>query len=306
MHSLLTGDERIALGMERYGSYLGADFSAGLFTKERFFNFDTDPRDKNRKSAKYLEAVENKFDTATYIGDKIPLLYLAHETVSQIFPHAKYIVILRNIFDICNSYKERKQNPNDNWALDVVDAVRHWNQLLKFLNEKKNDPQIHSILYEDFFTDVVEYRNLYKFLELDFDDACEERYVALIAKTKVLEDRRNTLLDDRQKLFIFKNADIENYKSILTGDLQEHGLRPPSPSSDSASPSVIQLQDVLSAARIFFGEAELSGSEVGYLVGCNSTEILKFFLKSKKFQDNNFNRELILKMTKALGIEAER
>jgi hypothetical protein len=37
MQALLAGDDRIALGMERYGSYLGADFNEGLFTKERFF-----------------------------------------------------------------------------------------------------------------------------------------------------------------------------------------------------------------------------------------------------------------------------
>lgn len=305
MHSLLTGDERIVLGMERYGAYLGSDFGEGLFNKERFFEFDKDPRDKTRGAANYLIAAARNFDAATYIGDKIPLLYLAHQRVSGVFPNARYIVILRNIFDICNSYKSRKENPKDDWSLDIDDAVQHWNQLLAFISSKKNDPQIHVVLYEDFFTDSAGYKKLYQFLGFDFDEHCEARYINLLEKTKKLEDRRAALISDVQKLGIFKTANLGMYQSLLEHYSAAPALTPQPVANIAKAGPVMNVQDVMSAQRIFLGNRTLTDSEINAMVGLTGQDALSYFLQSKEFQEDSFNGRLIVEMAKVLGIDAK-
>jgi len=300
MQALLTGDERIALGMERYGAYLGNDFYEGLFTKERFFDFETDERDKNRKSS--AEAVRHKFDDATFIGDKIPLMYLSHSRVSAVFPNAKHVVMLRNILDICNSYKTRKEDPEDDWELDVGQAVTHWNQLLDFIVSEAKDPNIHVVVYEDFLTDIIHYKNVYKFLGLEFDESCEIRYAAMLSKTKRLEDKRNLLLTDSEKLAIFKSANLGTYQNIILGKTE------PSPTYSSEKPKEIigksdpklNRQDVIAAARIFLGEQELADATIESLVGATGEEALNYFMKSQAFQDNDFNARLVVGMAKEI------
>ena len=301
MHALLAGDDRIALGMERYGSYLGADFNEGLFTKERFFDFDTDPRDANRKNAAYLETAKRNFDSATYIGDKIPLLYLAHSRVSAVFPDAKYVVILRNIVDICNSYKTRKENPNDNWTMDIDEAITHWNQLLDFLTAEKGDPQIHVVMYEDFFSDISGYKKLYEFLGFEFDASCEARYFDLLEKTRRLEDRRTLLLNDAQKLMIFKTANMGLYQTLLGRDVVVASAKSPAARpAPKGGDATLDRQDVIAAARIFLGEQELTDATIESLVGATGEEALNYFMKSQAFQDNDFNARLVVGMAKEI------
>lgn len=305
MHSLLTGDERIVLGMERYGAYLGEDFGEGLFSKERFFDFSTDPRDAKRSTANYLLAAERNFDAARYIGDKIPLLYLAYQRVNGVFPAARYIVMLRNIFDICNSYKSRKENPNDDWKLDIDDAVRHWNQLLAFIDAKKNDPQVHVVLYEDFFTESAGYKKLYQFLGFDFNESCEARYTSLLEKTKKLEDKRAALISDVQKLGIFKTANIGLYQLLLEHYSGTSAPKPKPAETVAKAGPVLDLQDLVSAQRIFLGNKTLAESEVNALVGMTGQDALRYFLQSKDFQEDSFNGKLVVEMAKALGIDTK-
>ena len=301
MHALLTGDDRIAIGHERYGSYLGPEFNEGLFTRERFFNFVSDPRDANREKASYLEVVGRNFDTATYIGDKIPLLYLAHSRVSAVFPNAKYVVILRNIVDICNSYKTRKENPNDNWTMDIDEAILHWNQLLDFLVAEKNDPQIHVVMYEDFFTEITGYKKLYEFLGFDFDASCEVRYYDLLEKTRRLEDRRTLLLTDAQKLMIFKSANMGLYQTLLLGrETSAPRVGAPPMRAKPKGDATLDRQDVIAAARIFLGDQELPDATIESLIGASGEEALNYFMQSKAFQDNDFNARLVVGMAKEI------
>jgi len=300
MQALLAGDDRIALGMERYGSYLGNDFNEGLFTKERFFDFDSDPRDANRKNAAYLEAANRNFDTATYIGDKIPLLYRAHSRVSAVFPDAKYIVILRNIVDICNSYRTRKENPNDNWTMDIDEAISHWNQLLDFLTAEKDDPQIHVVMYEDFFSEITGYKKLYEFLGFEFDTSCEARYYDLLEKTKRLEDRRTLLLNDTQKLMIFKTANMGLYQTLLGHNTLLPLAKPIAVRAKPKGDATLDRQDVVAAARIFLGDQELTDATIESLVGATGEEALNYFMKSQAFQDNDFNARLVVGMAKEI------
>jgi hypothetical protein len=166
MQQLLSADERLIIGPERYGGYLGSDqFNDSLFSYDRYVDFLTDPRDHSRKGIFYDTISRERFDSSSFIGDKIPLLYLHFNKVDRNFPEAKYIVILRNILDIANSYQNRLNNPNDpSWEHSYVDAISHWNKLIEFTKTHISNPQIHFVLYEDLYSSYDNLSKIYQFL----------------------------------------------------------------------------------------------------------------------------------------------
>lgn len=215
MHQVLTRDRRLVLGLERFGSYLNDEFSAHLYSKSRFFDFETDPRDQGRERPYYRDVASHSYESAVYLGDKIPLLYLAYQRVNSVFPDAKYIVLLRNIFDVASSYEARRRNDRDSWAFGVADAVDHWNALISFLAVQQRNPRIYLVLYEEFFGGQQELGSIYDFLELDSPANSEEIYQQLTTETARRAERRTPLLTEEQKLLIMKTAKFSTYQMVL-------------------------------------------------------------------------------------------
>lgn len=310
MQALLTADKRIVMGMERYGSYLNDEFGAQLFTKQRFFDFETDPRDRKRSRPYYEEVAKPNFEAATYIGDKIPLMYLEFDRVTKVFPEAKFVVMLRNILDICNSYQNRKDDPNDDWSLTVDDAVRHWNQLLEFLKSHATDPRVKLVVYEDFYSDIKSYQELYEFLDLSFDEPLNQAYQDILGKTERLEQRRKSALTDLQKIAIFKTANFALYQAILnpaaaTSASTAHPSQQDSPATSKPAlkgrePMALEAPDLLSAYRLLLGRTDISPQESEALAGLNGQQVLAKLFASAEFQANAFNRELITSLAKQI------
>ena len=302
MHALLTEDPRIVMGMERYGAYLNDEFGPQLFNKDRFFDFETDPRDKKRALPYYGALAKPRYDTATYVGDKIPLIYLCFDQVANIFPQAKFVVLLRNILDICNSYQNRKDNPKDDWALSVADAVQHWNQLLAFLKKNRADPRIKCIIYEEFFSDVKYYEGLHQYLGLSFEEAHQRRHGALVSETDRLEGHRKSSLTDQQKLDIFRTANLALYQSLLDASTSRPNVGTPEakPAAHRREPMPLDESDVLSAYRIVIGNSEPSLADTQALAGLTGQQALARMFASPDFQANPFNRELITSLAKQI------
>jgi hypothetical protein len=310
MHALLTVDERIILGLERFGAYCNEEFGPKLFTKERFFDFVTDPRDKNSLRPYYSEIAEPNFDSAVYIGDKIPLMYLEFDRVVKVFPEARFIVLLRNIVDICNSYQNRKDDPGDDWSLSVDDAVRHWNQLLHFLKTRSTDPRIKVVIYEEFYSNMKVSKDIYDFLGLDFDDALKSKYKNILDKTAVLEQRRKSSLSDTQKLSIYKGANFSLYQSILNSnssglnmilaDARTSTNTSTTADSKGRNPMALGSSDLLSVYRILLGRTELSTADANELAGLNGQQVLSKIFRSPEFQGNAFNRDLVTSLARQI------
>ena len=215
MHQIITQDRRLVLGLERFGSYLNDEFGAHLYSKSRFFDFETDPRDHGRERPYYRDVASHSYESAVYLGDKIPLLYLAYQRVNSVFPDAKYIVLLRNIFDVANSYEARRRNERDTWAFGVADAVDHWNALVSFLAVQQGNPRIHLVLYEEFFGGRRGPGSIYDFLELGPPANYEEVYHRLTVETARRAGLRAPLLTEEQKLQIMKTAKFSTCQMIL-------------------------------------------------------------------------------------------
>jgi len=303
MHELLTADKRIVMGMERYGGYMNDEVGPQLFTKERFFDFESDPRDWKMSRPYYEDVAETCFVEANYIGDKIPLLYRQFDRVTKAFPEAKFVVLLRNIVDICNSYQNRKDDPNDSWSLDVQDAVNHWNELLDFIKLRGSDPRIKLVIYEDFYTAGIQhYKDLYSFLDLDFDDTLSQGYRNILEKTGLWEQRRKTVLSDIQKLLIYKKANFDLYQSILNKGI---GISSPvtnevKPFAKARVPMSLDESDLTSAFRIFMGRVVVSKADVDEFASLDASRVMAKIFASTEFQENVFNRELITSLAKQI------
>ena len=296
MHALLTADKRIVMGMERYEGYLNDELGPQLFSKERFFNFESDPRDSKKSLPYYADIAAPCFETSEYIGDKIPLLYQQFGRVIKAFPEAKFVVLLRNIIDICNSYQNLQDDPNHDWSFDVHDAVNHWNQLLEFIKLHGSDPRIKLVVYEDFYTLGIErYKDLYAFLNLELDDVLVQGYRKTLEITQHLEQKRKTVLHDVQKIAIYKKANFELYQSILNKGIASSNPTATEMKTVTNDKNSIALgeADIASAFRIFMGRTHVSKTELDGFASLDGIDLMARIFSSSEFQSNAFNRELI-------------
>jgi hypothetical protein len=209
---LLIQDPRIVLGMERHGSRLRKEtFRPELYGKDHFFDLETYPNLARVAASYYEQDAYQRFESAVYVGDKLPLLFQSYKLFSRVFPTSKLIVLLRNIFDICESYQARLDDASDNWKFTVTDAVAHWNSLLDFLSERGDEPRVKVIIYEQFLSDVRVYRDLYRFLGLSEDEGFAERYEHMLQDAQRLMQRRAALVSDGQKLEVLRTAKLGLY-----------------------------------------------------------------------------------------------
>jgi hypothetical protein len=209
---LLIQDPRIVLGMERHGSRLRREsFTPDLYDGSHFFDFETYPNVARIASSYYESEARNRFDSAEYVGDKLPLIYQSYRLATAVFPSAKFVVLLRNIFDICESYQARLQDTSDNWHFTVMDAVKHWNSLLVFLTQRGGDSRVKVLVYEQFLSDIRAYEDLYRFLGLAIDASFRARYARMMEDAERLTQRRSALVSDGQKYDVLRTAKLDLY-----------------------------------------------------------------------------------------------
>ena len=62
------------------------------------------------------------------------------------------IVIIRNVFDVANSYEHRAADENQKWSRDYKKAVGDWNRCMrKTLNLSQSFDKITLVQYEDLY-----------------------------------------------------------------------------------------------------------------------------------------------------------
>lgn len=226
---LLNSDPRLIVGMERYRRIrqrLGPEH----FIKKRFFN--PTPQETSFLPERLIPpdepaftvwpedepALGSKWDSpeVAYIGDKAPLYVWQLPYLRRTFPNARFVVALRDPLSVANSYQQRASNLDDHWPVenDFSLALEHWNrsvvELLGYLKEFGLG-DLFLVDYDSFFSGDVGYlKSLYRFLELDPDDAVIARFVDM---TRGWESRRRqlTLLSDEMQAEIRDGADWTSY-----------------------------------------------------------------------------------------------
>ncbi|EEW60997.1 conserved hypothetical protein [Ruegeria sp. TrichCH4B] len=218
-------DPHIVLGIERYKyRFIGAappEEPRQLFEKHRFFSYDpedTNIRIDSREYGPVYESALEKFDTATYVGDKIPGLYKRLPFLHKKFPECKVIYILRRPLMVANSWQARANNNRDNWPKKngYRAAIAEWNRSLEIIANAKEKwgRRLIVVEYERSFGPhaKVEFSKLLKYLDLpqDFSSRMDE-FLSLS------EQKAGTERDVSQEIqdHVSENANFDLYRSIL-------------------------------------------------------------------------------------------
>lgn len=221
---LLNAHPDICLGIERFKfQYLRAhNFSSTLFERDRFFDFR--PEDTNLDPAKrpawkpVYAKIEEKWDQARIIGDKVPdLLPVLADFLTE-NPSYRYICILRNLKDVGLSWQARADKPRDAWPKEkgFVEACKSWGEQHHLLHDlMRHKPIRQKILlldYDAMYDDLsLTEAALLGFLGLDRHD---DFTGTLYQHAEFINERPNRKIP---KKF------IETYKAVEQGHIR--GLR---------------------------------------------------------------------------------
>ena len=107
-----------------------------LFSKDRYFTYlpgDTNV-DFSKAHPEETEAAKRKFDTAVYVGDKVPQLYRRLPHIESAFPNCVVIYIVRDPVNVAASWQRRAEANNDPWPQrnGYQQAVIEWNESVRF------------------------------------------------------------------------------------------------------------------------------------------------------------------------------
>jgi len=178
---VLSSHPDIALGAERFkGLWAPASIGAltpDLFDRERFFDFsdgltNLTPDHPDPQWRRHYERMAEKWDTATYVGDKMTQVQIRR--LWETFPAARFVCIVRDIAEVAHSWNQRAHNPADgNWpeVADAQLAVKRWNAMLgKIRRARQQRPdQVVVVEYASFFGDrsAAPLRGVLDFLGLE-------------------------------------------------------------------------------------------------------------------------------------------
>jgi hypothetical protein len=184
---LLNAHPLVGLGIERFKfQFLREDnFSADLFTRERFFDFrpeDTNLIPELRPAwAPTYEAIAEKWDSARVIGDKVPDLIPVLQRFLEENPGFRYISILRNLKDVGLSWQTRADKPRDAWPAGkgFVAACESWAEQMGILHDMLRDRKMREKVllldYDSMYDDPeMTEAALLAFLDLPEDESFSE------------------------------------------------------------------------------------------------------------------------------------
>ena len=137
---LLNTHPEVVVGIERFkyrllGAKQDIDY-AMLFSRDRFFTHDPDDTniDLNKSYVKDVERMRSKFDSAKYVGDKVPGLYKRLHFIHETYPQCKVVLIVRDPLLVAASWETRANDGDDGWSDEqgYVQAVAEWNRSLGY------------------------------------------------------------------------------------------------------------------------------------------------------------------------------
>ena len=229
---VLSAHSEIVLGVERYKRLWRLErirrLTPKFFERESFFDFSQPFTNITPDSApqwkRHYEMMAVKFDAATYVGDKMTQLRVRE--LLPAFPDAKFIVIIRNVYDVAYSWDQRAKKPSDKWPTthDARQAVLEWSKGLRDLADylEHFGDAVTFVEYQAFFGDHEgrELNRLLEFLDLKPDSPVVQRFAKA---NEVYNDRiagKDRVLDLDVAEFIARNADLDLWNRLCPTDSQ--------------------------------------------------------------------------------------
>ncbi|WP_373502075.1 sulfotransferase [Aestuariivirga sp.] len=224
MANLLRTDSRIAMGRERFAElYLTEKtFPPELFEKERFCRILGPGDSHHRRLEPYYAELHDRYDHCVFRGDKIPEMAGDYGLLLENFERPRVIFMLRNIFDVADSFngrakKARASGRTDGWPWDrgSAAAVSEWNLALRNTLAIGERVHLHVVVYERLFEDSSEVEALLSFLKLAPQDSMLSAHRELMAEHRELDASRTNTLTSVEKLDIMRRADFAAYRQML-------------------------------------------------------------------------------------------
>lgn len=219
---------RVALGMERYNLFAksGGPICEALFAPDRFL--DIRPGDTFYKDFSYFEDYEHiaaKYGSASIVGDKVPKYYLKYDEIFKTIPDARFVCIIRNIYDVAASYKVRAARGTlwPRWRT-VPSAIEDWNLSLRQTARHVASGRVHIVPYEEFFLKGTGAEALWTFLGLDPDALGE--HAAPNDRPSSGQSSQPKVLDALDAYRIATQADFGLYRTLISqGDATAKSTR---------------------------------------------------------------------------------
>lgn len=220
---LLNSHPRLCIGMERYKHYVSTPerLTPALFEPEEFFNLRTDQT--NIKWDRIYKALRPKYETAAYVGDKVPRYFTILEDIRRQFPSCQFVFLARDPYDVARSWKRRAMDPNDhNWPRShgVERAIAVWNSSLSAYRAaaKIRCEDLFFLRYEAIFSrDTSSLAKLLNTLGLDFHPDMQRHFEATLAAWEQ-KKRPDEVLTDAELQWVEKNANQRLFERIAAED----------------------------------------------------------------------------------------
>jgi hypothetical protein len=160
----------------------GPELLARLATEERFTRMDVDQTQLERLLARpepvsYAEFVTAVFDLygkaqgKRLVGDKVPGYVLEIPTLHDLFPHARFVHLIRDGRDVCSSVLEwgRKQPPDP--VGKIARGWEEWVRAGRAAGSRLGPGLYHELRYEALVTEPEDVcRALCDFLDVDYSE----------------------------------------------------------------------------------------------------------------------------------------
>ena len=219
MADLLRSHLSVAMGRERYAmrfKYM-RKFKPDLFERDRFCTRMEAGDTHHQSLHPYYEDLFGRFHDCTHIGDKIPKIYENYALVNQHYPDCKIVFMVRNIFDVAQSFEIRASKGGGRWPpmRNYSQAVVEWNESLYQTLRMMSHLDLMVVEYEQFYVEPVLLSQLFRFLHLNISAAVHEFWNYACRQRDELEAERIIILGSKQKRHIARFSDFSSYQELL-------------------------------------------------------------------------------------------
>jgi hypothetical protein len=226
--NLLTAAPDVVLGLERYGTRVSsaADWLAPeLFQHERFFEWRAGDTfyDDLEAFHPYYRTARTQWHEAAIVGDKLPKLYARFQQLAEVFPSAKVVFLIRNIFDVAASYKKRAEDVTDaTWRRNqgVRAAIVDWTQSIAAYQAASPRLDILPIAYEQLLVEGRGLQALCDWAGLAGRESVVARHRHLLARSHALDRDRHRSLTALETHDICMRAPFGGFRNIVERALE--------------------------------------------------------------------------------------
>jgi hypothetical protein len=212
--NVLNANEHLLIGQERFfWKFRKEQLTPDLFEKDRFLDVRAEDTHEYAGLKVKVGSLPERYDKATYIGDKFPSLFRHFDTIFPAFPDARHLYIVRNPLSVIESYDARNKNPNDSWKLTWQDGMEAWNESV---GKVAALPEVQLqkfvlVQYEELFKSTAAINAM--FAELGVEPVADAKLAPFVSKFKSLNTQVTERRDDL-RMFVARNADWQSYQKL--------------------------------------------------------------------------------------------